>query len=129
MPQISLKISSNIDIGKIDFKCFFKDIHEALKITPNLDISTCQSGVIQESHSYIGQDDPNRTKIFLEILWLENDERAAMKNTLAQSLIKVMENHLKQAIEIQQLSFAPRLRISNLGKIDQDYYIPEHGSF
>lgn len=85
MPEISLKISKNIDITRVDFHKLFVAIHDALRDVPNMDITTCHSGVIQEDFSYVGLGDNRITKMYLELYWLESEERLAMKNKLAKS--------------------------------------------
>jgi len=39
MPQLSLKISKNIDINQVDFRKLFTAIHDALRDVPNMDIT------------------------------------------------------------------------------------------
>lgn len=127
MPQISLKISNNIDIKQINFVDTFKAIHAELGKIPNLDIKNCHSGVIQEVFSYIGLGDNRVTKVYLEVLWLENNERAALKIELAKKLMKILENLLVPQVLKQDLICIPRVRISNLGKLKSDYHISEVG--
>ena len=62
MPQFTLKISNNIDITQVRFHEFFDAVHNVLRDVPSLDVTTCHSGVIQESFSYIGLGDEKRTK-------------------------------------------------------------------
>ena len=126
MPQISLKISSNIDISRINFKDVFSAIHRELGKMPNLDIKTCHSGVIQEVYSYIGLGDDKPTKVYLEVLWLESSERLAVKKELARSLMNILENTLTPQIERQNLVCIPRVHIANLGTLEQDYHISGH---
>lgn len=90
---------------------------------PNLDITTCHSGVIQEVYSYIGLGDENATKVYLEVLWLESTERLVLKKELAQRLMSTLENTLVLQIEKQNLVCIPRVRIGNLDELEQDYYI------
>lgn len=61
MPQISLKLSNNIDTNCINFKTIFAAIHDELGKMPNLDITTCHSGVVQEAYSYVGLGDDSAT--------------------------------------------------------------------
>ncbi len=123
MPQISLKVSNNILIDQGTFNVLFAEIHAELGKIPNLDVSTCHSGVVQEVYSYIGLGDESRTKVYLEILWLENSERSALKNTLAKNLLTILENILTPQVNKQGLNCFPRVRISNLGTLNLDYYI------
>ena len=126
MPQISLKVSNNIDMSNINFKDVFSAVHEALGKIPNLDINTCHSGVIQEVYSYIGLGDDKATKVYLEVLWLESSERLLLKKELAQRLMSILENTLAPQIERQNLICIPRVRIGNLGILGEDYHIRGH---
>lgn len=126
MPQISLKISNNINVDFINFKDVFSAIHQELGKMPNLDINTCHSGVIQEIYSYIGLGDNSATKVYLEVLWLESRERLAVKKELAQRLMSILENRLVPQIEQQKLFCIPRVRIGNLGTFGEDYHIRSH---
>ena len=123
MPQITLRISNNIDINSLDLYGLFEAIHEALRTVPNMDVTTAQSGVIHEDFSYTGLGDPRMTKMYLEIYWLENANRLAMKGYLGQSLIKILEERIVPQVEQQNLICIPRVRIANLGVFDQDYHI------
>lgn len=123
MPQIALKISKNIDITSINFQAAFVAIHEELSKVPNLDIKTCNSGVVQEVYSYIGLGDERITKVYLEVLWLENNQRVELKKSLAEKLMSILETLLVPQIEKQNLVCVPRVRIGNLGVINQDYLI------
>lgn len=123
MPQISLKISDNIDIRRINFKDTFASIHHELGKVPNLDNKTCHSGVIQEVYSYIGLGDEKATKVYLEVRWLEDSERAALKKELAQSMMRILELTLVPQIKEQNLDCIPRVRIGNLGVLHKDYHI------
>jgi hypothetical protein len=123
MPQISLKISSNIDISRINFTATFAAVHQELEKIPHLDIAACHSGVIQEVFSYIGRGDDRATKVYLEVLWLESSERLALKRDLAQTLMNILEKTLAPQIQSQNLACIPRVRIANLGVLGQDYHI------
>lgn len=123
MPQISLKISSNIDTSEIHFELLFSEIHHAMRIVPDLNVDTCHSGLLQERFSFIGEGDLKKTRIFLEILWLENENRKLIKGKLARNLRAVLNKHLQNSVESQGLNYSPRIRIADLGKIDQDYFI------
>jgi 5-carboxymethyl-2-hydroxymuconate isomerase len=123
MPQLTLKISKNIDIKPINFQEFFFAIHEALRDVPKMDISSCHSGVIQEDFSYIGHGDDKITKVYLELYWLETKERLVIKKEVAQKLMEILENIIVPQIEKQNLICIPRVRIANLGELDQEYYI------
>ncbi len=70
MPQISLRISKNIDMTQLDFSALFSAIHEVLRDAPNVDVSTCQSGVIQEDFSYFGLGEDKKAKMYLELFWV-----------------------------------------------------------
>jgi hypothetical protein len=123
MPQISLRISKNIEMNQVDFQKLFVAIHHALRDVPDLDIKTCHSGVIQEDFSYIGLGDDRLTKMFLEIYWLESEKRIAIKNDVALKLMKILEDIIVPQIEKQNLICIPRVRIVDLGKLGQDYHI------
>jgi 5-carboxymethyl-2-hydroxymuconate isomerase len=123
MPQLSLKISKNIEITQVDFRGLFVAIHDALRNVPNMDITTCHSGVIQEDFSYVGLGDDKITKMYLEIYWLEDAQRLAMKKKLAQQLMKILEDLIVPQIEKQKLICIPRVRIANLGMLEQEYHI------
>ncbi len=123
MPQISLRISKNIDISKIDFRPIFITIHEEMAKQINVDINTCQSGVIQENFSFIGRGEENRTKVYLEILWLESEARQGLKNELAKNLMIILKDKLVPLVNMQDLICVPRIRIGSLGTLDQDYFI------
>jgi hypothetical protein len=123
MPQISLKISSNINISDIHFESLFFEINRAMMLVPDLNVDTCHSGLLQEKFSFIGRGDPKKTRIFLEILWLENEDRKSIKAELVKNLIVVLNKHLQKPLEAQGLNYAPRIRIADLGKINQDYFI------
>jgi|GEM_PF-3592322 5-carboxymethyl-2-hydroxymuconate isomerase len=123
MPQLTLKISNNIDINQLDLRKLFAEIHTAMGTVPNLDIATCNSGVIKEDFSYIGFGDERYTKAYLEVYWLENASRTEIKKQLAQQLMQILENLLVPQIEKQNLICVPRVRIANLGELNQDYHI------
>jgi hypothetical protein len=125
MPQLTLTISNNINANLIDFKSFFKQIHDALSVVPGMDVNTAHAGVIQESFSYIGFDNPKATKVYLQLYWLENKARAAMKLTLAKTLLNILENTIVQEVEKQGFICIPRIRIANLGELNQSYFIGE----
>jgi hypothetical protein len=127
MPQISLIISHNIDIKPINFRAIFAEIHDVLGKVPTLDNRTCFSGVIQESYSYIGLGNEQATKVFLEVQWLESAERKTMKPALAAELMSILSAHLTPALQNQGLICQPRVKISNLGAIDHEYFIYRPG--
>lgn len=126
MPQLSLKISNNIDITQLEFRKLFAAIHDALRHVPDLDITTCHSGVIQEDFSYVGLGNDRITKMYLEIYWLENEQRSAMKQALAEKLMKILEDIIVPQVEKQKLICIPRVRIANLGEFESEYYISKH---
>ena len=123
MPQITLKLSNNININTIDFDSLFAAIHTELGSVPKMDNRTCFSGIIHEDYSYVGRGDESMPKIFLEILWLETPERSLLKPVLAAKLMEILVNHLKEPLRRQSLTCQPRVRIANLGDVNQDYYI------
>lgn len=126
MPQLTLKISKNIDISLINFSTVFAAIHDAFRDVPNMDITTCHSGVIQEDFSYIGLGDNRMTKVYLEVYWLENLQRIAIKKQLAQRLMQILETTIVPHVEKQNLICIPRVRIANLGILEQEYHISTH---
>jgi hypothetical protein len=94
-----------------------------MKDVPSIDITTCHSGVIQEDYSYIGLGDERATKVYLELYWLESDERIAMKPALAMRFMEILNRLLTPQVEMQNLICIPRVRISNLGKLNEGYFI------
>lgn len=123
MPQLILTISQNINANLIDFKNLFEQIHEVLRVVPNMDVNTAHSGVIQELFSYIGFDNPKSTKVYLELYWMENEERNAMKSVLGKALLDILESTIVPEIVGQGLICIPRVRIANLGSLNQSYFI------
>lgn len=123
MPQLTLTISNNINANLINFKKFFELVHEALRIVPNMDVNTAHSGVIQELFSYIGFENPKATKIYLQLYWLENEERVAIKSALGRTLLDILENSIVPEVVEQGLIGIPRVRIANLGHVNQGYFI------
>lgn len=123
VPQITLKLSKNIKITTINFKSLFAAIHEELGNIPQMDNRTCFSGFIHEDDSYVGRGDESIPKVFLEVLWLETPERSILKPALASKFQEVLLAHLKEPLQQQSLICQPRVRIANLGEINQDYYI------
>ncbi|MFQ2988195.1 hypothetical protein ACKJL9_07845 [Legionella pneumophila] len=98
MPQLTLTLSHNINTDVINFKNLFNKIHEALRAVPNMDVNTAHSGVIQESFSYIGFDNLKATKVYLQLYWMENEERAGMKPALGKTLLDILENNIAPEI-------------------------------
>ena len=123
MPQLTLKLSKNIDMQQFDFPKLFSAIHESLRMVPNMDITTCHSGVVQEDFSYVGLGDLKATKVYLELYWLENAERSAMKKQVAEKLMTVLQDVIVPQVQKQNLICIPRVRIANLGTLGQDYHI------
>ena len=123
MPQLTLTISHNINTDLINFKNLFTQIHEALQVVPNMDVNTAHSGVMQESYSYIGFDNPKATKVYLQLYWMENEERSAMKPFLGKTLLEILENTIVPEVRDQGLICIPRVRIANLGSLNQGYFI------
>ncbi|KTD41430.1 hypothetical protein [Legionella parisiensis] len=123
MPQLTLTISHNINIDVINFKNLFSQIHEALRAVPNMDVNTAQSGVIQETFSYVGFDNPKATKVYLQLYWMENEERAVIKPVLGKTLLEILENNIVPEVVGQGLICIPRVRIANLGSLNQGYFI------
>lgn len=123
MPQLTLTISKNINANLIDFKNFFRQIHEALSVVPDMDVNTAHAGVIQESFSYIGFDNPKATKVYLQLYWLENKTRTALKLALGKAFLNILENMIVPEVEKQGFICIPRIRIANLGELNQSYFI------
>ncbi|WP_454783986.1 hypothetical protein [Legionella sp. WA2024007413] len=123
MPQLTLTISQNINANLINFKSLFEQIHKALLVVPNMDVNTAHSGVIQESFSYIGFDNPKATKVYLQLYWMENEERTAMKPVLGKTLLDILDNNVVPEVVGQGLICIPRVRIANLGNLNQCYFI------
>lgn len=123
MPQITLKLSQNIDLADINLKEVFAGVHDLLGDVPNLDNRTCFAGVVQEDYSYIGLNDTTSTKVFLEILWLETSERVLLKPVLAERLMVLLLTYFKSPLEKNGLVCTPRIRIADLGEVGRDYFI------
>jgi len=123
MPQLTLKLSRNIDASLIDFDDFFYKVHEALCVVPSLDVSTAHSGVIQEEYSYIGLGHPTATKVYLELCWIESQERVAIRSALGKVLLNIIEETIVPIVEAQGLLCIPRVRIANLGLLNDGYFI------
>ncbi len=123
MPQLTLKLSQNIAVDQLNFVEVFQAIHDEMSHVPNLDIKSLHSGVLQEVYSYIGTGDDAYTKAYLEVLWLENPERALMKSQLVKRLMHVLEEKLVPQINRQGLICLPRVRVGNLGVLGEDYLI------
>lgn len=123
MPQVTLLVSNNIDVSVLRLDDFFIRMHELLRIVPSMDVNTVHSGVIQESYSYIGLGNPLATKMYLQLYWMENPERLAMKATLAKQLMADVKEILVPSVVGQGLICIPRVRIANLGQLNQDYFI------
>lgn len=123
MPQITLKISHNIEMADINFRQLFTEIHDVMGRVPNLDNRTCFGGVIKEDFSYVGRGDDNLTKIFLEILWLETPERVELKPDVASELMPLLLHHFKEPLAKKGLVCSPRIRIADLGEVGKGYMI------
>ncbi|KTD56101.1 hypothetical protein Lsai_2231 [Legionella sainthelensi] len=123
MPQLTLTISQNINANLINFKSLFERIHNILRIVPNMDVNTAQGGVIQEIYSYIGFNNPKAAKVFLQLYWMENEERTAMKSDLGKALLEILQHSIVPEVEEQGLLCIPRVRIANLGGLNQSYFI------
>ena len=123
MPQVTLLLSNNIELGRLNLKEFFERVHEVLRDAPKMDVHTIHSGVLQESYSYIGINHPTATKVYLQLCWMESPERTAIKAHLGQQLMAVLEKDLAPQIRSQGLLCIPRVRISTLGALNQDYFI------
>ncbi len=123
MPQLTLTLSHNIDISTINLKKFFEQIHEALRIVPNMDVNTAHSGVIQEAYSYIGFENQKTTKVYLQLYWVEDEKRLAMKPALGKTLMHIVEQYIVPDVVGQGLICIPRVRIANLGALNQSYFI------
>ncbi|MGL5741480.1 MAG: hypothetical protein ACRCXC_02470 [Legionella sp.] len=123
MPQLTLTLSNNINMDAINFNSLFSQIHEALRTVPDMDVHTAHSGVIQELFSYIGFAHPKATKVYLELYWMENEARAAMKPALGRALLEILEKNIVPAVEGQGFICIPRVRIAHLGQQSQSYFI------
>lgn len=123
MPQLTLTLSNNINPGLLHFKGFFERVHEALQSVSNMDVSTAHSGVIHEVFSYIGFDNPKATKVYLQLYWMENEARAAIKPQLGKTFLKILEENIVPEVESQGLICIPRVRIAHLGNLNQAYFI------
>jgi 5-carboxymethyl-2-hydroxymuconate isomerase len=123
MPQLTLTLSQNINVTLINFKRLFEQIHDALRSIPKMDVNTAHSGIIQETYSYIGFDNPNATKVYLQLYWMEDKERLALKPALGKKLLQILENSITSEVEAQGLICIPRVRIANLGNLNQEYFI------
>lgn len=125
MPQLTLTLSHNINASLINFKSLFEQIHEALKTVPNMDVNTAHSGVILENFSYIGFDNPKATKVYLLLYWMENEARSAIKPALGKKLLEILQQSIVPEVIKQGLLCIPRVRIANLGDLNQSYFISE----
>lgn len=123
MPQITLTISQNINASLINFKSLFEQIHDALRSVPNLDVNSAHSGVIQELISYIGFDNSKATKVYLQLYWIENEERLAIKPALGKNLLQILEHYIIPKLVEQGLICIPRVRIADLGNLNESYFI------
>lgn len=123
MPQLTLTLSANINTQNIDWKKFFKQVHECLMTVPDLDVHTAHSGVVQEAFSYIGLDDQKATKVYLKLNWLGNEARTAIQPELGKKLLAIIYSIIVPAIEEQGLTCIPRVAINNLGEINKSYFI------
>jgi hypothetical protein len=88
-----------------------------------LDVNTAHSGVTQELNTYIGFDNPKATKVYLQLYWMEDQERLAMKPVLGKTLLHILGNSIAPEVVAQGLICIPRVRISNLGFLNQEYFI------
>ena len=123
MPHLTLTLSHNIDVTKIGLRVLFESLHAALDGVPGLDVATCQSGLIQQSYSYVGFGDDKLTKVYLQFEWLDKPGRAELKPMLAERLMSVLENILAPQITKQNLICSPRVHIGTLGVLSEDYYM------
>jgi hypothetical protein len=125
MPQITLRLSDNIKISAEEAKALLKKLHSVLianKDELNLDVATCFSGLLREDASYIGFGDETIAKCFYEILWMETPSRVALSPNLSKQLMAVLDEFALQVKEEQNLICMPRIRIADLGAIDQHYF-------
>lgn len=123
MPQVTLLLSKNIDMEALHLDNFFIKIHALLRTVPNIDVTTVHSGVIQEHFSYIGLGNPIATKVYLQLYWMESPERLAIKASLGRQLMRVLEEIIVPDVVGQGLMCIPRVRIANLGELNQSYFI------
>lgn len=125
MPQLTLTISNNINANLINFKNLFEQVHGALSDIPDLNVNTAHGGVIQELFSYIGVDNSKATKVYLQLYWLENKARFALKSTLGMKLLSILGQTIVPEVESQGLICIPRVRIAALGELNKSYFIGE----
>lgn len=123
MPQITLVLSKNIDISLLHFENFFIKLHDVLRTVPNMDVTTVHSGVTQEQYSYIGLGNSIATKMYLQLYWMESAARIPIKAALGQQLMHLLEEYLAPDVRKQGLLCIPRVRIANLGELNQSYFI------
>lgn len=123
MPQITLTLSQNIDLRPLDFKRFFKSLHELLETVPNLLLSSCKSGVVHEAYSYVGSGNANLTKLLLEIRWLDSEARRKVKSEVVSQIFECLEREFSEPITAQGLIYKPHVWIVDLGELNQDYFI------
>lgn len=123
MPQVILTFSKNIDINEMNLERFFIELHKVLSTAPSMDVTTVHSGVIQEQYSYIGLGNSKATRVYLQLYWMESPVRAAMKATLGQQLMHLLEEYLAPDVRKQGLLCIPRVRIAHLGELNQSYFI------
>ncbi len=126
MPQITLKFSANAKniIPHSLFESTFIKINHILKETiPDIDINSCNSGVVFEEYSFMGNGDPKEVKCYYELQWMENPNRVPLKPRVAEKIMSLLELVFVPLFLQHGLTCVPRVRIGNLGVRDQDYFI------
>lgn len=126
MPQITLKFSANAKnlIPHSVFESTFIKINEIMQDTiSDIDIMSCNSGVIFEEFSYMKGGDTKEAKCYYELQWMENPSRVPLKPVLAQKIMSLLELQFVPLLAQHGLTCVPRVRISDLGVRDRDYFI------
>ncbi|MBA2655543.1 MAG: hypothetical protein H0U70_00985 [Tatlockia sp.] len=123
MPQLTLTLSKNIDLKASDFESCFSQIHKALEIVPQMDVSTIHSGAILEDFSYIGVGNPKTARVYLQLYWLESPERILIRKSLGNSLMSILKTTIVYDVINQGLLCTPRVKIANLGELHEKYFI------
>ena len=126
MPQITLKFSANTKnlIPNSVLESTFIKINQILKETiPDIDIKSCNSGVLFEEYSFMSDGDPKEAKCYYELQWMENPSRVPLKAVLAEKIMSLLEVVFVPLLAEHGLSCVPRVRIGNLGVRNEDYFI------
>lgn len=126
MPQITLKFSANTKnlISNSVLESAFLKLNEIFKETiPDIDIKSCNSGVIFEDYSFLSEGNSKEAKCYYELQWMENPKRVPLKPELASKIMTLLETVFVPLLAEHSLVCTPRVRIGDLGKRDQDYFI------